>query len=623
VAELWAATGKLTEEETRTLCANMADLSLLTLDCTVPGGALSLHDVIRDHLRATLNSKLAQLNKAILDALEEKHLRTDPVTGAKVPAWWQIQDGYLSEYLISHFLDAERISEAETLAGDLRWVRARLHQRGPAAPAADLTRIPTATAARLASDLTRAAHILTPTSPVHALDAVLDSRLGALPHWREQPPVAAKSNARLTNRWDPPDLPSSAVHRILVGHNASVSGVAWSLDGTRLATASSDHTARIWDPTTGREIRVLSHSNNVYAAAWSPDGTRLATTSDDHTARTWDPTTGTVLHTLTGHSKTIYTVAWSPDSARLAAMSVNNLHIWDPATGWEIRILNDTFAATSAVAWSPDSTRITTVSRNDAHIWDPATGTVLHTLTGHSNTVLAVAWSPDGSRLATASSDHAVRIWNPTSEVENQVHRPGDPPAAKKAQSPETGVWDHTARIWGPATHEALNRLAYDANHADDVVAVRWSPDGHRLATAFEDDTISIWHAATGVLLRTLIGHTSEVTAIAWSPDGTRLATSSWDHTVRIWDPTTGTAIHTLTGHTLTVTDLAWSTDNTRLASTSEDCTVRIWNPADGCLQTLMRVDGQLSACAWTAAGDGLVVEGAHGLYGFDFHPGV
>ncbi|MFE2302454.1 WD40 repeat domain-containing protein, partial [Streptomyces sp. NPDC059445] len=80
-----------------------------------------------------------------------------------------------------------------------------------------------------------------------------------------------------------------------------MAAVAWGPDGTRLATASHDHTARIWDPATGGVLHtLLGHSASVAAVVWSPDGTRLATASHDHTARIWDPATGGVLHTLLG-----------------------------------------------------------------------------------------------------------------------------------------------------------------------------------------------------------------------------------------------------------------------------------------------------------------------------------
>ena len=75
---------------------------------------------------------------------------------------------------------------------------------------------------------------------------------------------------------------------MLRGHANRVTSAAFSSDGTRLATASWDNTARLWDAETGAEIAVLQgHSGDVRAVAFSPDGTRLATAFDDGTARLW------------------------------------------------------------------------------------------------------------------------------------------------------------------------------------------------------------------------------------------------------------------------------------------------------------------------------------------------
>jgi WD40 repeat protein len=75
--------------------------------------------------------------------------------------------------------------------------------------------------------------------------------------------------------------------------------VAFSPDGTTLATASTDRTARLWEAATGTCRTTLSgHTDQVLGVAFSPDGTTLATASTDRTARLWDTTTGTLRVTL-------------------------------------------------------------------------------------------------------------------------------------------------------------------------------------------------------------------------------------------------------------------------------------------------------------------------------------
>jgi WD40 repeat protein len=106
-------------------------------------------------------------------------------------------------------------------------------------------------------------------------------------------------------------------HRIArLAHDGVVAAVAFSPNGTRLATASGDQTARLWEVATGRELARLAHDGSVTAVAFSPDGTRLATASLDKTARLWEAA-GRQLARLAIYGE-VSDVAFSPDGAMLA-----------------------------------------------------------------------------------------------------------------------------------------------------------------------------------------------------------------------------------------------------------------------------------------------------------------
>jgi hypothetical protein len=159
---------------------------------------------------------------------------------------------------------------------------------------------------------------------------------------------------------------ASRARRIFSGHSSAVNGVAFSPDGTRIVTASTDNTARVWSVATGDTLLTLvGHTGGVSSVAWSPDGTRIATGSWDRTAKIWDPVSGDPLTTLVGHTDWVTGLAWSPDGTRL-------------------------------ITSSADSTAI---------IWDVASGTSLYVLKGHTGWVNGVAWSPNGKRVVTAGRD--------------------------------------------------------------------------------------------------------------------------------------------------------------------------------------------------------------------------
>ncbi|NEO73801.1 AAA-like domain-containing protein, partial [Moorena sp. SIO3H5] len=198
---------------------------------------------------------------------------------------------------------------------------------------------------------------------------------------------------------------------VLTAHQDWVLSLAFSPDGQRLATASVDGTARIWDKK-GNQITVLTgHQSEVLSVAFSPDGQRLATASGDNTARIWDKK-GNQLAVLTGHQHLVSSVAFSPDGQRLATASDDKTaRIWDNQ-GNEIALLTGHQDRVNSVAFSRDGKMLATASyEKTARIWDKK-GNQLAVLTGHQHWVTSVEFSPDGQRLATASDDKTARIWD-------------------------------------------------------------------------------------------------------------------------------------------------------------------------------------------------------------------
>src|SRR5262249_23816076 len=118
--------------------------------------------------------------------------------------------------------------------------------------------------------------------------------------------------------------------------------------------------------------------------------------------------------------------------------------------------------------------------------------------------------------------------------------------------------------------------------HTGVVRHTAFSPDGKRLVTASEDETMRLWNAADGELVAVLRGHTGAVVAAAFSPDGALLASSSADATVRLWDLGQLDCNGVLRGPTSYVYDVAFSPDGTRALSAAWDGTARLWDPSTG-----------------------------------------
>ncbi len=391
---------------------------------------------------------------------------------------------------------------------------------------------------------------------------------------------------------------------------SNVWAVAFSPDGTLLATADGDGTVRLWNPATGRAAGAPLHASTqhgVYGVAFSPDGKLLATADGDGTVRLWNPATGRpagkTLH-ASGPTTARYgvrAVAFSPDGKLLATAGADGtVRLWNPATG---RPAGKPLQASAqwgvfGVAFSPDGTLLASIGGDGTvRLWNPATGRpagkTIQTSVGQFGGHGAVAFSPDGKLLAISSGDGTVRLWNPA------TGRPADPPHQSGAIYGVYGVAfspdgkllasadaDGTVRLWNPATGRAAGAPLQAGNGYNSARGVAFSPDGTLLASANGDGTVRLWNPATGrpkgAPLQAGSGPAG-VNGVTFSPNGKLLASA--DGTVQLWNPNTGQPVGApldASAKYAGVFGMAFSPNGKLLATGSGDGMVRLWNPATG-----------------------------------------
>jgi WD40 repeat protein len=210
------------------------------------------------------------------------------------------------------------------------------------------------------------------------------------------------------------EIPSGLIALYRKGHRARVYSAAFSPDGRRIVTGSSQGTAKVWDAASGRELRTLTgHSDWILSAAFSPDGQRIITGSGYRTAGIWDAASGLELFTLAGHSDEVWSVAFSPDGQRVVTGSFDQTaKVWDVASKRPLFKLDKANGRFLSVAFSPDCQRIVTGGDDGtAKLWETASGRELLTLKGHSGEIWSVAFSPDGQRIVTGSRDQTAKVW--------------------------------------------------------------------------------------------------------------------------------------------------------------------------------------------------------------------
>ena len=416
----------------------------------------------------------------------------------------------------------------------------------------------------------------------------------------------------------------------LAGHQMDTSVVAFSRDGTHIASGDILGHIVIWDTASGDSLRELTgHAAEIEDLTFTPDGKHLITASADATMKIWDIATSDLLRDYTDFTGLVDSVAFNLDGTRFAFTSEDGLQVFDFSTTADITTLTDheTFALPegASVTFSPDGTRLAAASGsatvgNSIQVWDATTGQELLILAGHTGWVMGIAFSPDGKSLVSTSLDGRVKVWSlsPGSESVTVM----SPPAVygiRVAYSPNgqefaTNAGDGTARIWDANAGDAQLTLT---EQAMETMSIAFSPDGTRFATGSLDGAAILWDKATGKELISFSAHQDGVRDITFSSDGKLLATGGFDGTAKIWDTASGNLIHEIAGHEGLVLGVAFSPDGKQLATSSTDATAKIWDVGTGkLLFTLAGHQGGLPDIAYspdgtkiaTGSGDGTAI---------------
>ncbi|GAA0583660.1 TIR domain-containing protein [Rhizomicrobium electricum] len=411
--------------------------------------------------------------------------------------------------------------------------------------------------------------------------------------------------------WDEATIRNAATGKVLVvlrGHDGQIKSVVFSPDGTRVVTASSDATARVWDARSGQQIAVLrGHDEGLTFADFSPDGGSIVTASWDHSARTWDARTGKARVVMRGHEAEVVSARFSSDGRQIVTASRDTTaRIWTASTGIALLVLRGHTGGVSSAEWSADGTRVITASDDGTvRIWsDPGVF-----VTGEK--INFAGWSADGRRVATASMDGTAQIWDArTGKVIRVLGSQGvmintalfSSDGARVVTTGFDSSLAGSVRVWDAATGRQL--LSYPGGYFGSAV---FSADGTTIAATRTDNTIVVFDAATGRTALTLKTGNAAATFTAISPNGRHIAGASTDGNIRIWDRSSGQLLKVLRGHLGRVNGVAYSPDSRRLASAGEDETARIWDAATGTQISILHQTAQVYRAAFSPDGTRVV----------------
>ena len=330
--------------------------------------------------------------------------------------------------------------------------------------------------------------------------------------------------------------------RFIDGMPNSVLVLAFSPDGTKLASGSKDKTVRLWDTFTNDELVTLrKHTGRINALAFSPDGKMLASGSADKTVQLWDTATGAHLATFDEHIKGIAALTFSTDGRTLASGSMDGtIRFWNTTTKMLLPIrLTAHTEWVKAVSFFEDSSTLASVDFNGViTLWDLKTSqkTGVQTIVP-PDFLLTSAFSPDGTKLISSGAESAAFL----NGVYGRVVTTREP--------------DHLLRLTDVTTGRELITLTKPIGGIHQKGSVTFSPDGKTVAF-HGSSKIYIWHTETSDVLtirlleqnnddamvhrHIMAQMLNEVTVLMFSPDGKKLVSGTTGGKVQMWDPETG-----------------------------------------------------------------------------------
>ena len=209
---------------------------------------------------------------------------------------------------------------------------------------------------------------------------------------------------------------------------APVLAASLSPDGKTIATADHRNAVLLWDAATGKFVSFMTDPCSPRRTSCTrsrarrrdvaPDGLSFATGGSDGAVRLWDATTGKEIRILGRHPDVIWGIAFAPDGRSVASCARRHgvVRRWDVATGRLIHGYPGPLGGTTRVLFSRDGKRLYAAGGSfdpTLFAWDVDTGREEARFTGHSNIVSALSLSPDGRRLVSSAAD-SVLLWDTT-----------------------------------------------------------------------------------------------------------------------------------------------------------------------------------------------------------------
>ncbi|MDE2887842.1 MAG: Ig-like domain-containing protein [Gemmatimonadota bacterium] len=324
-----------------------------------------------------------------------------------------------------------------------------------------------------------------------------------------------------------------------VGHGDRVESVSFNPKGVSFGTASRDGTVKLWDLATGNASTLFGHSGPIWGMAFSPDGTTLASRSGTSQGKVeiWNAVTGRMIASL-GEQRCspVGSLSISPDGRTLAIGSQDStVRLWDLVTLTNSAILAHG-SQVGAVSFSPDGTLLASSDETaTVSLWSVRNAKIIREFSGVNDWVTMLVFSPDGSTLASGLRNGEIRVWDVTTGVVIRNFKDYTSSVISMAFVQDgtalaSGSFGGEIRLWDLATGTRSATLEGTRRKC-----LAFSPDGTMFVTR-QHKTVKLCDMSTGADIATFPGHNHQVLSAIFTPDGKTLATGSYDGTILLWD---------------------------------------------------------------------------------------
>lgn len=294
---------------------------------------------------------------------------------------------------------------------------------------------------------------------------------------------------------------------------------------------------------------------------------------------------------MPAHRADIRSLALSSDDKMLASASNGSLKIWNVKTQSCIRTFECGYAL--CCAFLPgDKVVVVGTKEGKIEVFDVASAMLLDEVAAHDGAIWSLQVHPDGRSMVSGSADKTAKFWNFQIVQEEVLGTTRTTPRLKLVQSRALKV-------------------------SDDILSLRFSPDGKLLAVALLDSTVKVFFTDSLKLYLNLYGHKLPVLNMDISYDSKLIVTCSADKNIRIWGLDFGDCHKALFAHQDSILQVGFVSHNNdgnghHFFSASKDRTIKYWDGDK--FEQIQRLDGhhgEIWAMAVSRSGD-FIVSASH-----------